>query len=1126
LTALSTSWKFQEDPSNVGITDGWFAPGFNDSAWPTILSGESWESQGYAYSGYAWYRQSLTLPAAQAGQPIKIALPSMYGDDDFYFNGVRVAGLKGEYKFANMVARLYVIPGASVNTGTVPNEIAIRIWGGYLSGSGRNSGLAGACTWVTSPYYIFASPPAGTPETPIEIFDLSGAQQGMLWNLVVKMAPPTVTSPTMVYTISDFYSNVLSTGTVPIAPGTDGVNRGIVPITAALSTLLYLSGRFEIAYQVVASGSKGSGAITTIQADHLSFVTRDTVSLPPIAPESDVTPYGTLVLNDAIDCSLGPADTHGYMQGVFAQHLQDNNTPGAQTHVEAVEIPVPLIKVSTILGKTAREANYGFFAYKVGRNLVAGQSYLLRVEYAEDVPRMGEVTIQSGLNYLNPGWRAGFGAGDVYSPQPLSGDWEFFDVMVVAGQVTAGAGGARDAGVAAGIWVYFLNKVLPPYYWSIYSGGPAVTSISLYEIDPVANAPVITLPQVGLPQRIMTVDWEREPLQSPTDMVNYARLMGYSALSPIAGMKWQFENWADPIPGYDAANTDANGYWSRNFYVADSGVAAAPPITGKPSTHAAYLAATAAGGIDYIPRFEYGGSYDLPMSAWSIDPTGNIAQPDRYATWGANLLNPATFAELKTFLNNFIGQYAATNPQLKGALWRMRCDRMQISYGATDATLYSTETGTPLPTGFSAMTAQQIGVWCEITQAPAYQNWWHGKRAAFHQSVAALLQSYRADLTLLYYNWDEDKFSIGLHDRSSGTFDGYCEGGIVGGAPAAFSWDAAFRATFTAETYTNDLSLGSFRTAVVVTRWDDPYADYGIRPSLYSTAPGVQILMPLSSFCYALPDYISYFQTYAGHAMSNAVSYEDIGPLEINPEYAGHMLVPGGRAFSMSLELLSYFYGDTKTLTLTIYTYGRGFADMHRAFAQAFRALPAVPGTLVAGTDPDVAVRIYPGLSGSSYIGVAYKGFTAETLSISIPGTWAVGSLITDLVAGNQTPVILADGELLLSISAQPMELNAYRVDPQSESVGPMNVTSPQIAVNVGIRLEGLPGTWSPAAPTITWQWMRDGVNIPGATLEYYVTTSADITHVISLAVTATNSSGSTTVTIAPLAAVGTVGAP
>jgi hypothetical protein len=89
-----------------------------------------------------------------------------------------------------------------------------------------------------------------------------------------------------------------------------------------------------------------------------------------------------------------------------------------------------------------------------------------------------------------------------------------------------------------------------------------------------------------------------------------------------------------------------------------------------------------------------------------------------------------------------------------------------------------------------------------------------------------------------------------------------------------------------------------------------------------------------------------------------------------------------------------------------------------------------------------------------------------------------------------------------------------------------MNVTSPQIAINAGVRLEGLSGTWSPPAPAITWQWMRDGVAIPGATLEYYNTVAADVTHVISLAVTATNSSGSTTVTIAPLAAVGTSAAP
>ena len=51
-----------------------------------------------------------------------------------------------------------------------------------------------------------------------------------------------------------------------------------------------------------------------------------------------------------------------------------------------------------------------------------------------------------------------------------------------------------------------------------------------------------------------------------------------------------------------------------------------------------------------------------------------------------------------------------------------------------------------------------------------------------------------------------------------------------------------------------------------------------------------------------------------------------IGARMINPKFEGSMVLPGGGPFSMAMELLSYYYGDVRTLTYTAYTYGRGFA--------------------------------------------------------------------------------------------------------------------------------------------------------------------------------------------------------
>jgi hypothetical protein len=63
--------------------------------------------------------------------------------------------------------------------------------------------------------------------------------------------------------------------------------------------------------------------------------------------------------------------------------------------------------------------------------------------------------------------------------------------------------------------------------------------------------------------------------------------------------------------------------------------------------------------------------------------------------------------------------------------------------------------------------------------------------------------------------------------------------------------------------------------------------------------------------------------------------------------------------------------------------------------------------------------------------------------------------------------------------------------------------------VTVGQTLTSSTGTWLGAAPTYTYQWLRDGAPIAGATVSTYVLVAADQTHLISCRVTATNSGGS-----------------
>jgi hypothetical protein len=137
----------------------------------------------------------------------------------------------------------------------------------------------------------------------------------------------------------------------------------------------------------------------------------------------------------------------------------------------------------------------------------------------------------------------------------------------------------------------------------------------------------------------------------------------------------------------------------------------------------------------------------------------------------------------------------------------------------------------------------------------------------------------------------------------------------------------------------------------------------------------------------------------------------------------------------MALETMSWAASDCNTLTFTAYTFGRGFADYHRAFAQAFLALPDIPGTTAAGMPANVTARTY--VSGSkTYVGVAFTGNAPQTLTLNIPGSWPAYASVTDLVA-NQTTTTAAGSSLPLSIAVQPMQLNSFLVEEASGAPPP-----------------------------------------------------------------------------------------
>jgi len=121
------------------------------------------------------------------------------------------------------------------------------------------------------------------------------------------------------------------------------------------------------------------------------------------------------------------------------------------------------------------------------------------------------------------------------------------------------------------------------------------------------------------------------------------------------------------------------------------------------------------------------------------------------------------------------------------------------------------------------------------------------------------------------------------------------------------------------------------------------------------------------------------------------------------------------------------------------------------------------------------------------------------------------------------------DGDRVNGASPGPFAIPALPRGAPTPATPPAIVGTAQS----GIQLAGAPGTWSGGKPVaFTYQWSTCDaagagcVALPGATLETYKPTSADVGHALALTVTATTSSGTATAASPPTLAVRVGGAP
>jgi len=137
--AAERPWLFRTDPADSGVNESrWRMDYPTDEGWTEVTLGHDWsrceDPRIAAFTGVAWYRGRIRIPATWAGMPIELKL-TVSGDEQVWINGREVTSLGAGFR-----KRTYSIPADAVVYGGV-NILAVRI-----DAAGAERGLTGEVT--------------------------------------------------------------------------------------------------------------------------------------------------------------------------------------------------------------------------------------------------------------------------------------------------------------------------------------------------------------------------------------------------------------------------------------------------------------------------------------------------------------------------------------------------------------------------------------------------------------------------------------------------------------------------------------------------------------------------------------------------------------------------------------------------------------------------------------------------------------------------------------------------------------------------------------------------------------------------------------------------------------------
>ena len=972
---LSGVWNIVLDP--VATNQAPVAlPSFAGVAWKVASAPMALELQGEPkFAGAAWYQQKVLVPAAWKGRDLRLCLGTPDDRGEAYWNGRCVSTVE---KFGPSLEA--ILPARDVRYGQ-ENTIVVRVvdftnHGGLVKGE-MSLAPVGEVVQVNGVEVEQFKMPAKLKQ-PIT---LSVSFPGLEIPAGSKLHLDAV----------DHFHRVLTQGTYPVTGPAGAASVQVALTPEQQRDLFYAEALRTVQGWVESPDGTPIHGFSRLSL-RMDYSARDAVNLPALAETFEETPYGKLKLVDIIDGAADPeTDPHPYKEGGISDSWVGRR---------AYNTDVQGVRLGECQGVGYREAvNNQHFGWRIGRGkLKPNAAYLLRIRVPDDKPRYFAMDIKVGRNYQGTGYRSGLGEKNSVDPYPQSGQLQWYDHLVFTDDLVYGSTGSRTTPVENGFWVFFHD--IGRCYGQGYEYGPGVAGLKLYEIpEPEKLAPAISYP-TQTERRALMMDWEREPEAPPMDVARYARFMGMTAISPT------IQKWA------------AMAFWNTKLGFRIPALGSFGDIArGKPNgdIYQGWLDATKAVGQGIIPRVEYGGSSQLPVEAYAVGPNGKRAPVGRYASWGADLCHEATWLEFKQLIDELIRKpIEAGNSQIKGLHWRMRNDRLVISYAQANVERFARETGTAIPAKVAGDQVLLAGWASKAPVAKAYEDWWHLQRRAFLERIRDELKSIRPDLKFYYYNWDQDGWKLG----------GFGDREVGARRLQAQDWFEYYSLDHALEFYKRMEAYQASHKNTDYVAMLDQFGQAHQRPrmDLYRDIKGIGFFAPVHWYYLANnPEYLNYFKTGDGVSVNMQYYYQEKGRWNVqNDDYETSEMTPGGEDFAMAEHVLACFHADPVAFTETTYTYGIGFVNQYRRFAQAFLALPAVEGRVLPQKNENVRVRLYAD-GAEARLGIVNKAFTPQVVTVSVPEK---ATAVVDLVTGEETPC--AGGTLTLSL--RTCSLNSYRV--------------------------------------------------------------------------------------------------